>query len=170
MEGLILLAVIIGGLVFVVCLVKGSSRRAEITQAIDVTYKIKHILDWLTQNLDSKKLESGDEKYIHYFIAYFDECARAACAMDGVDYHDGNRFLVYLEASKRCGDGVIEDAASIEKSKTLLEKIRTTEFGQCGVKDGKNDGEYVAEPSNPGPYFNHALAYFGQPPAQKNVD
>lgn len=166
MEIVIFLALVVGALLFV-GLVKGMNRGAAIAQSIDATGKCKNILDWLIENLDKQKLDSGDEKYSHYFVAYFDECARAICVKDGVPYHDGNRFLAYLEAAKRCGLGNIADPESMERSKALLEEVRESEPGRLGVEEGKADGEYAAEPSNPGPYFNRARAYFGLPPAER---
>lgn len=165
MEILIFLAVVVGVLVLV-GVVKGMNRRAAMAQSISVTNKIKFTLDWLTVNLDSAKLESGEERYTHYFVAYFDECGRAICAKDDVPYHDGARFLAYMEATKRCGKGEIKDEASLESSKALLEQIRETEPGRRGVEEGRADGKYVAEPTNPGPYYNRAREYFGLPPAE----
>ena len=166
MEILIFLAVVVGGLLLV-GVVKGMNRGAAVGQSIGVTGKIKFTLDWLTANLDSAKLESGEERYTHYFVAYFDECGRAICAKVGVPYHDGNRFLAYMEATKRCGSGAIKDQASLESSKALLEQIRETEPGRWGVEEGRADGKYVAEPTNPGPYYNRAREYFGLPPAER---
>ena len=116
MEILIFLAVVVGVLLLV-GVVKGMNRGAAMGQSINVTGKIKITLDWLTANLDSAKLESGEERYTHYFVAYFDECGRAICTKDGVPYHDGNRFLAYMEVTKRCGRGPIKDQASLRAAK-----------------------------------------------------
>ena len=85
-------------------------------QSISVLGKIKVTLDWLSLNLDTSKLESGEEKYTHYFVSYFDECSRAICEKDGVEYDDANRFMVYVEAATRCADWRIENQEAVEKA------------------------------------------------------
>ena len=168
MEILFVIALIVGGLV-IAGVVKGLNRGAAIAQAVNVTGKVKHTIDWLTYNLDSEKLSGAEKRYAHYYIAYLDEIARAICLKDGVDYHDGNRFLIYHEAQRLLGSGTFDDDPSLTKSKSLLSSILASEAGQRGREDGRVDGAYVVEPTNPGPYYNLARAYFGLPPAERRI-
>ena len=166
MEILLLIVFIIGGLV-IAGIVKGLDRGAAIAQAVNVTGKIKHTIDWLTHNLDSEKLNGAEKRYAYYYIAYLDEIARAICLNDGINYHDGNRFLIYHEAQRLLGSGAFDDDPSLTKSKSLLSNILSKEAGQRGREDGRIDGTYVVEPTNPGPYYNLARAYFDLPPAER---
>lgn len=172
MEILLVIALIFGALI-IVGVIKGINRGtaigASMAQAINVTGKIKYTIDWLTQNLDAEKLTGADKTYARYYIAYLDEIARAICEKDGIEYHDGNRFLVYHEAQRLFGTGKFDDDPTLTKSKTLLSDVLTSEVGERGRLDGRKDGAYVVEPSNPGPYYNLARAYFGLPPAERRT-
>ncbi len=170
MNALLIIGLIIGGLV-IIGIIKGISRGsavgASMAQAMNIAGKIKYTIDWLTQNLDAEKLAGADKKYAQYYIAYLDEIARAICLKDGANYDDANRFLIYHEAQRLLSEGDFEDDPSLTKSKALLLDVLATEAGEKGRQDGRKDGAYVVEPSNPGPYYNLARAYFGLPPAEK---
>ena len=143
------------------------TKASAIGQAINVTGRIKFVVDWLNGNLDTEKLNGKEHSYKQYYVCYLDEVARAICNKEGLVYNDANRFLVYHEAQRLFNSGKFSDDRDLTKSKQLMVQASDTLAGQKGADDGKIDGSYLVEPSNPGPFFNSARAHFGLPPAER---
>ena len=126
--------------------------------------KIQYLSELFKSNIDISKLNINREKYLNYYLSYLDACAKSISEYGGMKYTESVRTAVFIEAYKLKDNTSKEtgfESEDIQQGEVLLKSAINSEYGMKGMKDGKSDGDYSNEPSNPGPYFQK-LHYFFQ--------
>jgi hypothetical protein len=135
-------------------------RTKSLAEVID---KAQHLARLFKSKIDNSKLSINTEKYFCYYLGYFDSCVKSVSEYDGVTYDDSVRTAIYIEAYKikeNPPESHEFSSENVEEGKALLGKALQSEYGIQGAKDGKSDGDYCNNPSNPAPYFQRIVDYF----------
>ena len=121
----------------------------------DAAWKIERTVEILRQNLDTNKLEGGQEIFSRYYIGYLFEMGKAISRHHRVEFSPQLRRPILLEAGRLFGRH--RDAQEGERH---LAAVLGSDPGLLGAADGRVDGDYAVDPNNPGPYFARIGAYF----------
>ncbi len=124
--------------------------------------KIQYLSELFKSNVDISKLNINREKYLNYYLSYLDACAKSISEYGGMEYTESVRTAVFIEAYKLKDNTSKEtrfESEDIQQGEALLEAAINSEYGIKGMNEGKSDGDYSNNPSNPGPYFQK-LNYF----------
>jgi len=170
MSSAIISFIVIGVIIFVIKMAVSAPAISEANRVVEKTKSVvtvieksQHLMALFKNSVDNSKLNIENKKYFSYYICYLDACIKSVSEYDGVPYDITMRTGVFIEAFKlknnppESHEFTEED---LNEGEELLNSEKLTEFGVLGEQEGKLDGDYSNNPSNPAPYFQHLISYF----------
>ncbi len=166
----ILSVIILIVVVFVIRLAVSAPKISETNKLIDdiqaitdMIERAQHLAHIFITNINSDKLKANNNKYLSYYLSYLDACVKSVCEYNNVKYSDAIRTAIFIEAYKIKNNPTESHeftSDNIQEGEGLLKELTQTEHGIKGAHDGKTDGDYSNNPSNPAPYFQKLIKYF----------